>query len=77
MVPRANFINKLRELKYQYKDQTDKTQEWKLTGGTHRVHIRRKEDPLSNEYVSQVLKQCGCLDTEIQRFIATNQCTVH
>lgn len=77
MVPRANFINKLRELKYEYKDQTDKTQEWKLKGGTNRVHIRRKQDPLSDEYVRQVLRQCGCSEIEIERFVQTNQCTVH
>ncbi len=77
MVPRDNFTNKLRELGYKYKDQTDKTQEWKLTGGTNRVHIRRKQDPLSDDYVRSVLRQCGCWPEEIERFVATNQCTLH
>jgi hypothetical protein len=70
MVPRERFINKLRELGYKYNDQTDKTQEWKKLGGTHRVHIRRKEDPLSPEYVKQVLRQCGCTEDETEKFVA-------
>ncbi len=72
MVPRERFINKLRELNYAYKNQTEKTAEWKKTGGTHRVYIRRKEDPLSDEYVKRTLKQCGCTEEDIGRFIATN-----
>ncbi len=70
MVPRERFINKLRELKYSFKSQTDKTAEWKKNGSTHRVYIRRKEDPLSEEYVRSTLRQCGCKDADISRFIA-------
>lgn len=73
MITRANFINKLREINYSYSDQTLKTVEYKKNGGTHRVYIRRKEDPLSDEYVRQNLRQCGCGEEEIERFIATNQ----
>lgn len=77
MVPRERFINKLRDLNYAYKDQTKKMAEWKKTGGTHRVYIRRKEDPLSDDYVRSALKQCGCDNEEIERFIANNQGNHH
>ncbi len=77
MVRRDNFINKLRELGYKYKDQSDRMHEYKLVGGTNRIHIRKKEDPLSDEYVRSVLRQCGCRPEEIERFLATNQCTLH
>lgn len=77
MVPRDHFINKLRDLNYTFKTQSDKTAEWKKTGGTHRIYIRRKEDPLSDEYVRSVLKQCGCESGDIERFIANNQTKNH
>ena len=74
MVSRNAFINRLRELGYSYKDQTDKMQLWRRSRDAHMVWIRRKEDPLSAEYARQVLRQCGCSDAEIENFISTYTC---
>lgn len=72
MVPRDRFINKLRELGYTHKGQTKKIALWRRKGDGHSVSIRRKEDPLSAEYVRSVLKQAGCDHDEIERFISNN-----
>lgn len=74
MIPRDVFINKLRELGYKYKGQSDKVQMWRKNGGTHSIVIRRKEDPLSETYVRSVLHQCKCSDEEIEKFIGANRC---
>jgi hypothetical protein len=70
MVPRERLINKLRELNYTYADQTDKSVLWRKRGGTHCVWLRRKEDPLSETYVANVLRQCGMALPDIEAFLA-------
>ena len=73
MIPRERLINKLRrDLKYEYSRETDKIQEYKKKGGTHRIHLRRKGD-FSVEYARQVLGSCGCTEEEINRFIGQTQ----
>jgi hypothetical protein len=73
VIKRQNFINKLRELGYTYADQSKKMQTWRKVGGTHHVAIRRKEDPLSEDYVRQVLRQCGETEDAIDQFIGANR----
>lgn len=74
MVPRERLINKLRELKYTFADQTDKSVLWRKKGGTHCVWLPRKEDPMSDTYVASALRQCGVPPREIEVFIAQNHC---
>lgn len=74
MVPRERLINKLRALNYTYADQTDKSVLWRKKGGTHCVWLKRKEDPMSVTYVSNVLRQCGVTEQDIGIFIAQNRC---
>lgn len=74
MVPRHVFISKLRDLGYSYKDQTEKSQLYRKTGGEHMVWIRRKENPLSDTYVESVLVQCGCTREDALTFIGHNRC---
>lgn len=73
MIPRDAFINKLRELKYSYKDQTDKVLAYRRNGSTHMVFIPRKENPLSETYVRSTLHQCGCTDDQIEKFISATR----
>lgn len=68
-IPRECLINKLRELRYEYKDQGKKMQEWRQKGTSHSIMIRRKEDPLSEEYVRIVLRHAGCEKDDIERFV--------
>jgi hypothetical protein len=70
MVPRERLINKLRELNYTYVNQTDKSVLWRKRGGTHCVWLRRKENPMSETYVANVLRQCGMSSPDIETFIA-------
>lgn len=74
MIKRTTFINKLRELGYTYDDQTDRSQLWRKVGGTHEVWIKRKLDPVTDEYVRNVLRQCGLDEAPTEVFIVNNQC---
>lgn len=71
MVPRERLINKLRELNYTYADQTLRSQLWRKKGGTHHVWIPKKEDPVSETYVRNLLRQCGVGHEEVETFIGT------
>jgi hypothetical protein len=74
VIPRERLINKLRELNYTFRTQTLKSQLWRKKGGTHCVWLPRKENPLSETYVRNVLRQCGVDQEEIERFIGQNRC---
>ena len=74
MIQRHVFINKLRDLGYHYRDQSDRMQLYRKRGGTHEVTIRRKENPLSDKYVESVLKQCGLSEADARTFIGQNHC---
>ena len=69
MVPRERLINKLRELNYTFSTQTLKSQLWRKRGGTHCVWIPRKEDPVSETYVRNLLRQCDVGAPDIETFI--------
>jgi hypothetical protein len=75
MIPRERLINKLREIKYRYQDQTTRVQLYRKIGGTHFVTIPKKADPISDSTVISILKQCGVSDEETEKFIAQNQCS--
>jgi hypothetical protein len=72
VIARSRFINKLRELEYTFKDRQKRTELWRKRGGTHRVSIPLNEQ-LEDEYVSHVLRQCGCADEEIKKFIGSER----
>lgn len=73
MVRRENFINKLRELDYHYKGQQKRTYLYRKTGGTHYVSLSMR-DLLEDEYVSSILRQCGCSEASIQEFLRSARC---
>ena len=75
MVPRERLINKLRELGYTYRDQTLRSQLWRKRGGTHYVWIPKKEDPVSETYVRNLLRQCGMQPADVDTFIGA--CRAH
>lgn len=68
MVRRDNFISKIRELKYSYKDQQKRTYLYRKTGGTHYISVPMA-DLLTDEYVTSTLRQAGCNDEEIRNFL--------
>ena len=69
MIPRHQFINKIRDLGYVYKDRQKRTELWRRSGSTHRISISLNSQ-LEDGYVANVLRQCGCNEEEIKRFIA-------
>ena len=70
MVPRENFINKIRSLGYTFKSQQKRTYLWRKTGGTHYISVPMA-DKLEEEFVTSALRQAGLQDSEIRAFIAS------
>ena len=68
MVPRDQFINKLRAIGYTYKKKRKKVALWRKKGGTHLVAIRNNK-VLSDAYVRSTLAQCGVGEKEIEEFL--------
>ena len=68
VIPRKCFANKLRELKYDFKEQLHYQERYRLRGGTHIIHVPRK-DLLDEEYVRSVLTQAGQTKEQIAQFI--------
>ena len=73
MVTRESFINKIRELNYTYKTLQKRTELWRKIGGTHRMSVPRC-NMLEDEYVMSTLRQAGCSEEEIKRFISSVKC---
>jgi hypothetical protein len=65
MVRRESFFNKIRELGYSYKDQRPRITLWRK--GVHFISVPRR-DLLTDEFVSNSLRQAGCNEEEIQSF---------
>lgn len=68
VIPRSHFVNKIRELGYTYKTRQKRTQLWRKRGGTHCMSVPLT-DHLEDEYVISTLRQAGCKDDEIRRFL--------
>jgi hypothetical protein len=68
MVRRDSFINKIRELKYAYKDQQKRTYLYRKVGGTQYISVPMR-DILTDTYVRSTLLQAGCEKEEIEAFL--------
>jgi hypothetical protein len=68
VISKRHFVNKLKELRYQFKEQLHYQERYRLKGGTHIVHVPRK-DILDELYVRSTLKQVGLSKSEIDKFI--------
>jgi len=76
MIPHDALINALRELKFQYKGQTDRVLLYKKQGGTQRIAIRRVG--LHDEKAARtILKQAGMQSEKIEKFIANYRSNQH
>jgi len=69
MVARTAFINKLHQLNYYYKGRQKRTELYRKKGGTHRMFIPLNSN-LEDETVMHLLRQAGCTDEEIRKFVA-------
>lgn len=69
MISKRHFVNKLKELGYQFKEQLHYQERYRKKGGTHIVHVQRK-DVLDEAYVRSVLRQTGASTKEIDAFVA-------
>ena len=65
MISRKLFVNKLRELGYQFKEQLHFQERYRLKGGTHIIHVPRT-DKLEDDYVRSTLKQAGQSKDQIE-----------
>lgn len=68
MISKRRFVHKLRELGYDFKEQLHYQERYRLRGGTHIIHVPRK-DYLEEEYVRSVLRQARQTGEQIERFI--------
>ena len=68
MIRRETFCNKLNDLKYRYKRETDRVLLYKKPGNPTFVTVPRR-DLLDEDYVRTTLRLCGCSLDEIEQFI--------
>ena len=68
MISKRHFVNKLKELGYQFKEQLHYQERFRKKGGTHIIHVPRK-DLLDEAYVRSVLRQAGSSSQEIDVFV--------
>ena len=69
MISKRHFVKKLQELGYQFKEQLHYQERFRKKGGTHIIHVPRK-DVLDEAYVRSTLKQAGASQKEIDAFVA-------
>lgn len=69
MISKRHFVNKLKELGYQFKEQLHYQERYRKKGGTHIIHVPRK-DILDEAYVRGTLRQAGVPPKEIDAFVA-------
>jgi hypothetical protein len=70
VIPRQQFINKIRSLDYTYKSQQKRTDLWRKRGGTHFISVPQNA-MLEEEFVVSALRQAGCKEDEIKQFLAS------
>ncbi len=68
MISKKRFVNKLKELGYVFKEQLHYQERYRLRGGTHIIHVRRK-DYLDEDYIRSTLKQAGQTREQIEQFL--------
>jgi hypothetical protein len=68
VISKKCFVNKLRELGYDFKEQLHYQERYRLRGGTHVIHVPRR-DQLDEMYVSSTLKQAGQSKEQIEKFL--------
>jgi phage gp36-like protein len=68
VIRKSHFVNKLKELNYKFSEQLHYQEKWRQKGGTHIIHIPRK-DVLDDEYVRHALRQAKVAKAEIDAFI--------
>ncbi len=68
MISKKRFVNKLRELGYEFKEQLHYQERFRLRGGTHIIHVPRR-DQLDEAYVASTLKQAKQTQEQIEKFI--------
>ncbi len=66
MIPKQQFINKLRKIGYTYKTTLKRVDLYRR--GTHFIPVRRN-DNLSEEFCVSSLRQALCTEEEIRDFI--------
>ena len=68
MISKRHFVNKLKELGYVFKEQLHYQERYRLKGGTHIIHVPRR-DNLDESYVCSTLKQAGQTKAQIDDFV--------
>jgi hypothetical protein len=68
VISQKRFVKKLRELNYEFKEQLHYQLRYRLKGGTHIIHIPRK-DLLDEEILRSTLRQAKQSKEEIEKFI--------
>lgn len=68
MISKRRFVNKIQSLGYKFKEQLHYQERYRLRGGTHIIHVPRK-DQLDEIYVRSTLKQAKLSNAEIEQFI--------
>lgn len=68
MISKRHFLNKIKELGYVFKEQLHYQDRYRLKGGTHIIHVPRR-DQLDEVYVRSTLKQAGQTKEQIEQFI--------
>lgn len=72
VIRREHFCNKLKELGYRYKRETDRVSLWKKPGNPSFVTVPRR-DLVDEDYVRATLRMSGCNRQDIETFITTNR----
>ena len=72
VIPKSQYVNKIRSLGYTYKSRQKRTDLWRKTGGTHYISVPLT-DSLEEEFVSSSLRQAGCSDEEIKNLHSLRQ----
>jgi hypothetical protein len=68
VISKRHFVNKLKELGYTFKEQLHYQDRYRLKGGTHIIHVPRR-DQLDELYVRSTLRQAGQTKEQIEQFI--------
>lgn len=68
MISKRRFVSKLRELKYDFKEQLHFQERYRKRGGTHVIHVPRC-DYLEPEFVCSTLRQAGLNKEQIEEFL--------
>jgi hypothetical protein len=68
VISKKHFVNLLKELGYVFKEQLHYQERYRRKGGTHIIHVPRR-DKLDVLYVVSTLRQAGCTKSRIDSFI--------